>query len=66
MKFKTGDKVKLQKNSLYHHQSEGKSGVIININGRHDGFCYNIRWENGRANDYKEEDIFLSSSPIIY
>jgi hypothetical protein len=59
-RFNVGDIVKLREDSRYASQSDGKNGIINEIQDHE--YCYQITWDNGHSNRYRAIDVELVTS----
>ena len=55
-----GSRVKVNPLSEYAYQSGGGLGKVIRNNrGMSTGFYYDVLWDNGKDNCYRDEDLIL-------
>lgn len=60
-RFNLGERVILSKSGIdmFGYQSEGHTGVILEVYDDNRIFCYKVKWDNGHENSYREEDVSL-------
>lgn len=72
-KFKVGDKVRIARSSQYCKSSNSNTNPrnvngVVTINDHHGDYEYEIKWDNGHINVYKETDLLLvetTSKPTL-
>lgn len=62
-KCKIGDRVKIRKDSQFHHQAPNLFGEIIGVREARN-FPYKTKFSNGYINSYRETDLELVEEPI--